>query len=120
MPWDVNTILEENKDEQPVISTEAKDMSVIWDINSNKKQKFLYISYVPKTPGLKKLTVYVETGVQNFTVPIVFKVKDKAVTLHKEIYDLGVVTNPRVKRVIVLLSLIIYIDSSRTESGCHK
>lgn len=95
MPWDVNTILEENKDDQPV--TEPKDLSVIWDINPNKKQKFLYISYVPKAPGIKKMVIYIETGVQNFTLPVVFKVKNKAMALNKEIYDLGVVTNPRVK-----------------------
>ena len=88
-------MLEENKDNESKVR-ENKDMSVIWDIGPKKKQKFLHIGYKPETPGVKKITLFIETEVQNFTLPLLFKVKPKTLILNKELYDLGIVTNANV------------------------
>lgn len=92
---DVNTIIDEQVPEKQ--ANEAKYMSVIWDIGSQKKQKFLHVAYKPQTLGLKRMNLFIETGVQNFTVPLNFKVKPRTLILNKELYDLGMVTNTKVK-----------------------
>ena len=100
VPWDVNTILEDvNKPAE-----EIKDMSVVWNIAPQKKQKFLYIGYSSETVGLKRVNLFIDTPLQNFTIPLVFMVKPKTLVLDKELYDLGVVINPKVSHYLFVES----------------
>ena len=98
VPWDANSILEDVS--KP--AEEIKDMSIVWNIASQKKQKFLYIGYSSETPGLKRVNLFIDTPVQNFTIPLLFLVKPKTLVLDKELYDLGVVINPKVSLCIIL------------------
>jgi len=94
VPWGVNNMIDDETDTDP--SQEAKKMSKIWDIAPGKKQKFLAIRYKSETVGLKKINLFIDTKLQNFTIPLIFKVKPRTLILDKELYDLGIVTNPKI------------------------
>ncbi len=93
VPYDTNSILEDYSTNPQ----EVKDMSIVWNIVPAKKQKFLYIAFNSETPGLKRVNLFVDTPVQNFTIPLIFKIKPKTLLFDKELYDLGIVTNPKVR-----------------------
>jgi len=94
VPVDVNDIIDDETDNDA--AQEAKKMSKIWDIAPQKQQKFLALRYKSETVGLKKINLFIDTKLQNFTIPLIFKVKPRTLILDKELYDLGVVTNPKI------------------------
>jgi len=99
VPWDVNDIIEEREQGSKIVET--RDMSIKWNIGPQEKKKFLVVSYTAREIGLYTFKLFVDTEVQNFTIPFYFKVAHASLKFNKEIYDLGVVTDTMVRAYLL-------------------